>query len=216
MLTNWTRYRTIRPVSRVFGLDRGEAIDRYYIEMFLSDNQEYIHGVVLEVANSYYTKKFGGSRVVQPLVLHATSHAKADLVGNLETGSGIPENLADCFILTQTLLCIFDVRAAAGNAVKVLKPGGTLLVTVPGITSISRYDYERWGQYWSFTDQSLRKLFELFVPPERITIQTFGNVKSASAFLYGLARHEIKPAELEYADPDFQMVITAVIRKPEI
>ncbi len=204
---------TIQPVSRRFGLERGEAIDRYYIEKFLENNRHLICGVVLEVANSKYTQQFGGSQVQQSLVLHTVPHHNADIVGDLETGTGLPENIADCFILTQTLLCIFDVFAAAKNAMKLLKPGGVLLITVPGITQISRFDYERWGQYWSFTDLSLRKLFERIVPPENIDIKTYGNVKIATDFLYGLALHEVPPQDLDYIDHDYQLIISAVVRK---
>lgn len=206
-------FNTVRPVSRRFGLDRGEAIDRYYIEQFLHENRGLIKGVVLEVAGRKYTQKFGGEKVEQSLVLHTIRQNNVDIVGNLETGEGIPENRVDCFILTQTLLCIFDVFSAAGNAVKVLKPGGVLLVTVPGITQISRYDYERWGQYWSFTDQSIKKLFEKAAPPGNIQVKTYGNVKTAAAFLYGLALHEIEKQDLDYNDNDYQLVITAVVRK---
>jgi len=206
-------FNTVRPVSRRFGLDRGEAIDRYYIEKFLHENRDLIKGVVLEVAGRKYTQKFGGEKVEQSLVLHTIPQKNVDIVGNLETGEGIPESRVDCFILTQTLLCIFDVFSAARNAVKVLKPGGVLLITVPGITQISRFDYERWGQYWSFTDQSLRKLFEKVATPGNIDIKTYGNVKTAAAFLYGLALHEIEKEDLDYNDNDYQLVISAAVRK---
>lgn len=207
-------YNTIRPVSNIFGIDRGKAIDRYYIEEFLHENQHLIRGDVLEIADPSYTRMFGGEKVKRSLILHTVPNKKnVDIVGNLETGEGIPENMVDCFILTQTLLCIFDVQSAVRNAVKILKPGGALLLTVPGITQISNFDYDRWGQYWSFTDQSIRKLFEQIVPPENIVVKTYGNVKIASAFLYGLALHEMKKKDLDFNDHNFQMVIAAVVKK---
>lgn len=212
-LSKLRNYNTVRPVSRRFGVDRGDIIDRYYIEKFLYQNRGLIKGVVLEVANGVYTRKFGGDNVQRSLILHAVEKPDADIVGNLETGEGIPENVVDCFILTQTLLCTFDVFSAAKNAIKILKPGGVLLLTVPGITQISRFDYERWGQYWSFTDQSVRKLFDRLVPAENIEIKTYGNVKTAAAFLYGLALQEIKKKDRDYADPDYQLVIAAVVKK---
>ena len=206
-------FNTVNPVSRCFGADRGDIIDRYYIEKFLFQNRDLIRGVVLEVASSKYTKKFGGKDVQKSLVLHVAEKANVDIVGNLETGEGIPENAVDCFILTQTLLCTFDIFSSAKNAIKILKPGGVLLLTVPGITQISRYDYERWGQYWSFTDQSIRKLFENLVPSENIVVNTYGNVKVTTAFLYGLALHEVRKKHLDQVDPDYQLVITALVRK---
>ena len=207
---------TTKPISKVFGFDRGLPIDRYYIEKFLSENKQLIKGITLEIAESTYTKKFGGKKVKKALVFNVKeSRSKADIVGNLSTGEGIKENLVDCFIMTQTLPFIYDVHNAVKNAVKILKPGGSLLVTVSGITQISRYDMSRWGQYWSFTDLSLRKLFEEVVPSSNITIKTYGNVKSATCFLYGFAQHELTSKELEYHDQDYQLIITAVVKKPK-
>lgn len=205
---------TIKPVSKVFGFDRGLPIDRYYIEKFLSENKDFIKDVTLEIAESTYTKKFGGENVKKSLVLNVKNHSKVDIIGNLATGTGVRKNLVDCFIMTQTLPFIYDIHNAIINAVKILKPGGCLLVTVPGITQISRYDMNRWGQYWSFTDLSLRKLFEEIVPSYYITTNTYGNVKSAAYFLYGFAQDELTHEELDYHDPDYQVIIGAVIKKP--
>jgi hypothetical protein len=201
------------PISRIFGSDRGIPIDRYYIEKFLLDHKDLIRGTVLEVSGNVYTKKFGDERVERSLVLNAVQNDHVDIVGDLESGTGISENLADCFILTQTLPCIFDVKAAARNAMRLLKPKGVLLVTVPGITQISRFDYERWGHYWSFTDQSVKKLFQPLVTAENIFTKTYGNVHMASAFLYGMALHEIEDKYRDFIDPDYQMIIAAVVRR---
>ena len=207
----------LTPVSRLFGFDRGTPIDRYYIETFLGKYQDLIVGDVLEVADPGYTIKFGAEKVRKSLLLSVTDeNSAATIVGDLSTGEGIPDEVADCFILTQTLLCIYDVRSAAKNAIKLLKPGGHLLVTVPGITQISRYDMDRWGQYWGFTDLSLKRLFSEVVPQDNIKIEVFGNVKAASSFLYGLAKQEIAEQDLDYQDPDYQLVIGAVVQKPTL
>lgn len=213
-LSKLKHYNTVRPASYNFGLDRGKAIDRYYIEKFLFENRNLIRGVVVEVGGRAYSRKFGDQQITKSLVLHPNPEKRhVDIVANLETGKGIPENLADCLILTQTLLCIFDVQSAAENSIKILKPGGAILLTVPGITQISQYDYQRWGQYWSFTDQTIKRLFEKIVPSKNINIKTYGNVKVATSFLYGLALHEINKKTLDYHDPNYQLIISAVIKK---
>jgi len=64
----WVQFgslRRLQPVSRVFGFDRGQCIDRYYIENFLARCAQDIHGSVLEVANNAYTIRYGGARVTQ-------------------------------------------------------------------------------------------------------------------------------------------------------
>jgi len=72
---------------------------------------------------------------------------------------------------------------------------------------------DRWGDYWRFTDKSLRKLFEQFVPPEQIRIKSYGNVLVSIAFLEGLAADELKKEELDYIDKDYQLLITAVVKR---
>jgi hypothetical protein len=204
------------PYSRSFGFDRGMPIDRYYIDQYMIENREKICGDVLEIAESTYTMKYGGERVNKSIVLHVSGESNnVNIIGNLETGDSIPGEIADCFILTQTLLCIFDVDSAIKNSIKILKPGGCLLLTVPGITQISRFDMDRWGHYWSFTDLSLKRLLEKYTQPENISIKTYGNVKAASAFLYGLSCGDISKHDLDHHDSDYQVLIAASVRKPE-
>jgi hypothetical protein len=93
-------------------------------------------------------------------------------------------------ILTQTLQLIYDLRGAVATVHRILKPGGVVLVTVPGITPVNRQDSESWGNHWcwSFTALSARRLFEEQVPADRVTVETYGNVLAAASFLYGLGR----------------------------
>jgi len=50
-------FNRLKPISKVFGFDRGTPIDRYYIENFLSQHRNDIHGIVLEIGDNTYTKK---------------------------------------------------------------------------------------------------------------------------------------------------------------
>lgn len=210
----WGNMRRLTPVSRVFGIDRGQCIDRYYIEAFLQKQQNDIQGRVLEIGDSSYTRKFGGQRVNRCEVLHAKpGNPQATFVGDLATGEGIPKALFDGMILTQTFPFIYDVPAALVNSYSALKPGGVLLATFPGISQISRYDMDRWGDYWRFTDASARRLFGHVFGDEQVTITTYGNVLVACAFLQGLAAEELKPKELNYHDPDYQLLITVRAEK---
>jgi hypothetical protein len=209
-----SNFGSVKPVSNIFGFERGLPIDRYYIEKFLRKNKRFIKGTVIEISEATYTKEFG-CKVTKSLILSYSIGTGVDIVGDLSTGKGIPKGIADSVILTQTLSFIYDVHSAIKNVLKMLKPGGYLLVTVPGITQISRYDMDRWGQYWSFTDLSLRRLFEKFVPRNNIEVETYGNVKAASSLLYGLASEELSKEDLNYKDPDYQMIISARVKKPD-
>jgi hypothetical protein len=210
--TGWVHLgnlRRTRPVSDHFGFDRGKPIDRHYIEDFLSRNEQDVKGRVLEVGDAEYTRQFGGTRVTRSDVLHARpGNPDVTIVGDLCTGAGIPTDTFDCIILTQVLPFLWDVRAAIANARRALKPDGVLLVTVPGISQISRHDADRWGDFWRFTSQSARRLFEAEFDAPSVRVRTYGNVLAATAFLHGLAVSELREAELDARDPDYEVIIT--------
>lgn len=203
-----------KPVSPVFGLDRGTPVSRYYIERFLAETAGLIRGRVLEVGDSGYSRRFGGERVEAFEVLHATSgNPAATIVGDLTDSSTLPESFADCFVCTQTLGCIYDVAEAVRGAHRLLKRNGVLLATVSGIAQISRYDMERWGDYWRFTTASAERLF-LPVFTGGVEIASYGNVLAATAFLQGLAVEDLPdPSLLDEKDDDYQVVISILARK---
>ena len=211
---NFEDLSRVRPVSSVLGCDRGTPIDRYYVEAFLDCQADLIQGRVLEVADSSYSRRFGRNRVEKFEVLHVhPGNRHATIVGDLTDPATLPENAMDCFICTQTFNFIFDIQKAVLGAHHILKPGGVLLATVVGISQISRYDMDRWGDYWRFTTASVQKLFEP-VFSGGVDIESFGNVLSATAFLQGIAVEDLPDRSLlDRNDPDYQQLITIVARK---
>jgi len=206
----WVRFGSLRrvtPISTNYGFDRGLPIDRYYIERFLSTWAADIQGHVLEIGDDSYTRQFGGNRVIISDVLHVTEgNPKATIVGDLTHADHIPSDFFDSVILAQTLHLIYDVRAALITLYRILKPGGVLLATFPGISQKSH----EWDAYWcwSFTTLSARRLFEETFPAADIRVEAHGNVLSAVAFLQGLATQELRQKELDYRDPNYEVLIT--------
>lgn len=207
-----TNLAPIEPLNRKFGLSRGTPIDRYYIEAWLENNKELIRGDVLEIAEDTYTKRFGGSAAISH-ILHVSLEQDGFIKGNFETGEGITEDSMDCIILTQTLPFIYGCDKVIANLYKMLRKGGTALITTGGIAQISRYDMDRWGHFWSFTTASLKRLIEESAFGDHYKITVYGNIKAACALLYGVAAEELKTEELEYADDDYPVSICAVVTK---
>ncbi|SMC00401.1 Methyltransferase type 11 [Hymenobacter roseosalivarius DSM 11622] len=202
-----------RPFSTEFGYDRGGPIDRYYIENFLQREAGTIRGRVLEIGDNEYTVRFGQG-VTQSDILHIdASNPRATFVGDLSDAPHIPDALFDCIILTQTLHLIYEYKQALTTCYRILKPGGVLLITVPGITPIDRGE---WGKtwYWSFTDAALRRLLPESFPEETMVINSYGNVFAASAFLYGMGVSEVTPDQLDFYDSQFQVINTVKAVKP--
>jgi hypothetical protein len=208
--------RRVTPVSRVFGSDRGDPIDRYYIDDFMHRHAGapgyapgVVRGRVLEIGEPLYAERFADrGRLERIEILDASpTNPRATVVADLTDAPELASESFDCVICTQTLLLIYEVRSAVRTLHRILKPGGTLLVTVPGVSQICHPDMESWGDFWRFTSLSARRMFEEFFDPSEVTVETYGNVLTASAFLYGLAAQDLRGSELDVRDPDYQLLI---------
>lgn len=205
--TQWGDFRSLEPKSRHYGVDRGTALDRHYIEGFLASHKSDVRGVVLEVASDAYARRFGESRIERTEVISIAPGAGVTIVGDLTKAETLPRDHYDCIILTQTLCFIYDARAALVNCHAALKPGGVLLMTVPGICQISSFDDTLSGDYWRFTTASVQKLLDgIFA---RADVRAYGNVLAATAYLHGIAKEELSAAELDHEDREYQLIIAA-------
>jgi len=199
------------PVSRTWGLDRGTPIERHYIERFLERHRADIRGVVCETADPRYTRRFGGEQVTHSDVLHLVAgNPDATIVGDLSTGEGIPTARFDCMIVVNTLRLIYDVRAALESCHRALKPGGVLLANFETIT-VRSPDGDAWeSDYWRFTSPAARRLVSEVFGEENVHVEVFGNVRTATAVLYGIAAEELDPETLDAHDRDYE--VSVVVR----
>jgi SAM-dependent methyltransferase len=196
--------RSTKPVSSEWGFERGRPVDRYYIDSFLEGHSQDIHGRVLEILNSDYTRRFG-SRIEQADILDIDpANRQATLIADLATAHSIPDNSFDCFILTQTLQLIYDVKSAIAHSHRILRPGGVLLVTIP---TVSRLAGEGYTDYWRFTPASCARLFGEIFGPAQVSIVAYGNVLSAVAFLEGMACEELSKQELNVRDDRYPVLM---------
>ncbi|HST16933.1 MAG TPA: methyltransferase domain-containing protein [Gaiellaceae bacterium] len=163
---------------------------------------------MLEVGDATYTRRYGAESVERSEILHLSDSENATIVGDLASSGTLPAEAFDCVICTQTLQFIFDLNAAIDSLAAALRPGGVLLATVPGISQVSRYDMERWGDYWRFTNLAIERLFESQFRASDLEIRSHGNVLTALGFLQGLAVSELPPGSFLVEDPDYQVVVT--------
>lgn len=202
------------PIARGFGATRGGTIvDRVYIERFLEANRAVIAGDVLEVGDDVYAVAFGepGTRVD---VLSVDPASGATLVADLSQPAVLPADAYDCVICTQTLQFTHDPAAAARGLARLLRPGGVLLATVPGISQVSRYDDDRWGDRWRFTARSAAELFEAAFGPGNVDVRAHGNVLVAVALLHGLVAEDLPSGAFDSDDEDYPVIVTVLAHCP--
>ena len=207
-------FRRVTPVSPLWGRDRGTAIDRYYIERFLDTHSGDIRGRVLEVRDPAYTTRFGGSAVTRSDVVDVdAANSRATIIADLRDAANIASETYDCIVVTQTLHLVDDISAAIRECARLLRPGGVMLATAPGII---RVDDEAGldGDHWRLTEASARRLFAEAFPLECVDVTTYGNVGVAAAFLYGLSVEELSNAELDPNDPVYPVVVAVRAVRP--
>jgi len=200
--------RRTAPVSDVWGFDRGTPVDRHYIEGFLAAHRDDVRGRVLEVKDSAYIDRFGRGVERREVLDIDAANPQATLIADLTDPSAFPEAGFDCFILTQTLHLLWDVRAGARSAHRLLRPGGVLLATAPAVSRISRGAGTE-GDFWRFTPAAFRKLLEEPFGAGQVTVQSYGNVLAGIAALTGLAREEIPRRRLDVRDEFFPVIVAA-------
>jgi len=211
--------RRLSPIRRDWGYGDGLPIGRYYIEKFLERNADVIRGRVLEVANNNYTTRFGGARVERSdvLTIEGTS-PRATITGDIANKATLPAAAFDCIIFTQTLYYVYDVCAAIATIYHGLKPGGTLLLTTPGLAPMADQPGcgkpNRWPWYWLFTPAAVTRLLAECFGAGAITVETQGNILAVTACLHGLVAEEFEAAELDFADEQYPLNIAARAIKP--
>ncbi len=201
-------FRRVEPIHRGFDTARGTFVDRHYMDQFLTRYAKDVKGCVLETGDNTYTRLYGGARVSHCDVLDVRKdHPGANIIADLTNAEQISSNTYDCVILLQTLQLIYDMPAALKTVRRILKPSGVLLATFPGIAQICANEARYCGDYWRLTNMSAQRLFEdVFA---NVTIETYGNVLAAVAYLHGISAEELREDELDFHDPEYQLLISA-------
>ena len=201
------------PLERDFGSKRGSPLDRYYIERFIEKNKLLIKGRVLEVGDDRYSKNY--VKTSQINVLRGKDNREyQNLNGDLldfETIKNI--GTFDSLIITNVLNFIFDYDTAIQNIAKLTNKNGQCLFTVSGISGISKFDNDRWGDYWRFSTKSFHEILNKYF--EKINIDYYGNASIAASLILGLVREDIPNSILNIKDEDFPVIITAIASLPK-
>jgi SAM-dependent methyltransferase len=204
-----------KPFSRAFGSERGRPIDRFYIDAFMQANAAAIRGHVLEIGDADYTRALGGDRVTRIDVLcPVAGDPEVTIVADLTNAPQIPDDTFDCIVIPQTLPYIYDHHAAVRTLHRILRPGGTVLASLPLMSVLSGIDMSLWGEYWRYTSKAARRLFADVFGDENVEVRAHGNLLVATAFIHGFVISDLDPEDFTYDDPLIELVSTVKAVKP--
>lgn len=210
---DWGSLKRFEPIGKKWGFERGNPVDRYYIEMFLERHANKIGGCCLELLKDQYTSRYGGSRVSQLDILHINSeNIRATVTGDLASPDTLKNKKYNCIILTQALHLIYDCKSAVKNLCNALEPGGTILITVPSIAGYFPDPCDN----WRFTVESLGNLLQETVQDAEIEIMSYGNLLTSIGFLMGLSSHEFSKKELDHEDRRYAVTIAGCLTKKKV
>lgn len=201
-------FRRAVPLSSMFGTDRGQPVDRVYIERFLARHAADIRGTVLEFGDRRYTDRYGRRQVTRSDVMDVVGdNPLASIVGDITEAGMVPDESFGCVLLVQVLQYVRDVRAAIRSVHRILKPGGVVLATFPGITEVPEIDAgSEWR--WSLTRHSATELFVEAFGVDAVSVESHGNVLSAISFLHGLSAVEVPAEGWATDDPGYPVIIS--------
>jgi len=210
----WLLARGVRPASRRFGYDRGTPVHRHYLQQFLSAEADRIRGRCLEFHAPDYVPGYGGSRVTSLDILDVPPGSpRATLVADLTRPNALPAARFDCIVCTHVLHLVYEADAVVAELHRLLAPGGSLLVAVPG-TQMRDFD---WTEFRMFTALGLGRMLSGPFPEGAVRVRAYGNSLAAAAELRGLAAEDLRGSELAVSDPLFEVEVCAVAtREPAV
>ncbi len=227
----WLRWPLIRQLSSIRlrrltpldnGASRGTPIVRYYHDNFLTAHRNDISGRCLEIGETAHIHRFGSDGVTHAEALDLSAHhPDVTVVADLSRADHIEGGQYDCFIIPFVMTVIHDVDAAMHHAIRLLRPGGVLLV------NFSCVDYYLHGgldmgtgeplymHHWFTPIQVHNILRRLGLGDDDYELDIYGNLLTRTAFQTNMAAEELTDFELGVRDPGHPLLICARVRRPE-
>lgn len=225
--TTWPLVRQLRAMCfrRLQPVDGGHSdqlsIIRYYWADFLAAHRSDIQGKGLEIGETTTLRAYGGDRLSQADAIDLAAHGpEVRVVADLSRADHVPSDQYDCFIVPFTTAVIYDLEAFVYHAMRLLKPGGVLLINFWSVdfylhrgldmgTGAPLYMY-----HWS-TPIGIHNLFHTLALREHdYGLQVYGNLTARLAFLLNIPARELTAHERDHVDPGQPLLICARVVKP--
>jgi glycosyltransferase involved in cell wall biosynthesis len=213
------QFRRLQPLGQ--GRQRGTPIVRYYWHEYLQKHQKDIRGNVLEIGSTDTILRFGGIAVTCADGIDLSPHSpEITVVADLSRADHVPSDRYECFVNQFTMHLIYDAEAALYHSIRLLKPGGVLLINFSCVdycfphgldmgTGEPLYLYR-----WYTPIQVENMLRSLGLRPENYTLDIYGNLFTRIAYQMNVPAEELTRRELAFVDPGHPLLICVRVVKP--
>jgi SAM-dependent methyltransferase len=217
------QFRRLTPLGG--GKKNGLSVIRYYWADFLDKHRADIHGHALEVGETTTIRQYGGSMLTQADAIDLAAHSPdVRVVADLSRAELVPGDVYDCFVNQFTTCVIYDIEAALYHAVRILKPGGVLLINFWCLDFYLHRGLDMgtapsghppmYMHHW-FTPIQVENMFRrLGLTETNYQVQIYGNLLTRMAFLLNIPAREFTPQELNHVDPGQPLLICVRAVKP--
>ncbi len=220
LVRDWRGRQLRRLAPLAGGRPRGTAIVRYYWERFLERHRADVRGRCLEIGSTATLTRIGGGAVLRAEALDQAPRDGVDVVVDLSRADALPGDVYDCFVIPFTMHFIYNSEAALYHAVRLVKPGGVLLVNFPcveyyGADGLDMGTGQPLFVFWWFTPlhvQNLLRRIGLGTGDFELTVD--GNLFSRVAYQMNMTAEELTSRERNHRDPGHPLLISVRMVKP--
>jgi hypothetical protein len=199
----------------------GTPIVRWYWADFLERYRAQVRGDALEIGTTMTIREYGGNRLRSAGAIDLTRHSpEITVVADLSRADAVPGERYDCFIVQFTMHVIADVEAALYHAVRLLKPGGVLLVNFSCV-DVQFPDGLDMGTgaplwvHWCFTPLQVHNLLRRAGLDEGdYELEIHGNLFARIAYQLNMPAETLTREELTYRDPAHPVLVCARVVRP--
>lgn len=214
------RWRRLAPLGK--GRSAGLSIIRYYWADFLEQHQGDIRGHGLEVEETVTLRQYGGDQLTQADAIDLSAHSpEVRVVADLSRADQVASDTYDCFVIPFSTAVIYDIDAALYHAIRILKPGGVLLVNFWCVDYYLHRGLDMgtggslYMHHWFTPIQVYDLLHRLALGEADYGVQIYGNLTARMAFLLNLPARDLTPHERDYVDPGQPLLICTRVVKPQ-
>jgi len=211
--------RRLRPLAG--GRARGTPIVRHYWARFLEMHRPDVRGRCLEIGTTTTIRQYGGQSVTHADAIDLTAHsAEITVVADLTRADDVKSDAYDCFVNQFTMHTIYDLDATLYHSIRILKPGGVLLVNFPCVDYYPPRGLDMGTGatlfvHWWFTPIQVENLLRRAgLRQTDYRLEIYGNLFARVAYQMNMAAEELTPRELDYVDPGHPVLICCRVAKP--
>lgn len=213
------RFRRLQPMYG--GREVGTPIVRWYWMDFLDRHRADVRGDALELGTTATVGEYGGDRLRSADAMDFSRRStEITVVADLSRADAVQGERYDCFILQFTTHEIADVEAALYHALRLLRPGGVLLVNFLCVDAEfrSELDAERGlprRVHWCFTPLQVHNLLRrVGLDSEDYALEIHGNLFARIASHLNMPAEAVMRRELMHQDPTHPVLVCARVVRP--